>query len=159
MPLDPLDRKHLQAATGYAELGMFLEADAELERIEPLSRSVPEVLALRIDIYRGLERWELMAQIAKRLCEFDPGELQWVVSYAFATRRSVSIDVAKTILLESVKTFPREAVILFNLACYECQLGQIESAKDYLQRVFSIDPGWRIAALEDEDLIAVWESI
>ena len=52
--------RHLQAAEGYVELGMFLDANAELEEIDPDLRAAPEVLAVRLGIYTGLKRWELM---------------------------------------------------------------------------------------------------
>ena len=51
---------------------MFLEADTELDKMDPFNRAAPEVLALRIAIYRGLAKWELMQEIAKRLAEFQP---------------------------------------------------------------------------------------
>lgn len=114
MPLESPDREFFNAGLGYAELGMFHEANDELEKIDAFNRAAPEVLALRIEIYRGLKKWELMAEIAKRLNEFQPYEVQWILSYAFAIRRAVSIEVAKEILLESVAKFQKEAVIFFN---------------------------------------------
>jgi tetratricopeptide (TPR) repeat protein len=159
MPLESPDLKFYEAACGFLQLGMALDADAELEKIDPFNRTAPEVLALRVEIYQKLKKWELMREIAKRLNEFQPDQVQWVVSYAFATRRAVSIEVAKEILLKSVSKFPREATILFNLACYECQLGRLEVAKDYLRKVFEIDPSWRKAALDDEDLRPLWDVI
>jgi len=38
------------------------------------------------------------------------------------------------------------------LACYECQLGEIKNAKNYLKEAFEIDSNWRAAALDDPDL-------
>jgi hypothetical protein len=38
-------------------------------------------------------------------------------------------------------------------------LGDLESVKKYLKRAFEIDPNWRLQALEDEDLEALWESL
>jgi hypothetical protein len=35
MPLEVEDRQHLTVAEGYAELGMYLDAQEELENIEP----------------------------------------------------------------------------------------------------------------------------
>ncbi len=52
---------------------MFDEANAELEEIDPLCRSVREVLVARVIIYHGLKRWELMAVVAGRLVEWNPG--------------------------------------------------------------------------------------
>jgi hypothetical protein len=55
MPLVEDDQKHLTAAQGYVELGMFLDANEELESIDPEVRHFPEVLAVRMRIYRSLE--------------------------------------------------------------------------------------------------------
>src|SRR5215216_6321933 len=98
MPLESPDQQYWQAATGYVELGMFLEADAELDKIDPFNRAAPEVLALRIAIYRGLKTWELMQEIARRLADFQPEDVQWTISLAYATRRVDSIHAAKEIL-------------------------------------------------------------
>ena len=138
---------------------MFLEANAELDKIDPFNRAAPEVLALRIAIYRGLEKWELMQEIAKRLADFQPDDIQWTISLAYATRRANSIEAAKEILLNAEPRFPKEAIIKYNLACYDCQLGEIEHAKNYLKKAFQIDLNWRMAALEDEDLTPLWDSL
>ena len=159
MPLEAPDHQYWRAAVGYVELGMFVEADSELDKIDPFCRSLPEVLAVRLAIYRGLKKWELMQQIAKRLKEFEPDNVQWTISLAYATRRAYSIDVAMEILLNAVAKFPKEAAIRYNLACYHCQRGEIENANRYLKQAFEIDPNWRKAALEDEDLKPLWDSL
>src|SRR5215831_11640377 len=159
MPLEPPDQKHWQAAVGYVELGMFEDANDQLERIDPFNRAAPEVLAVRLAIYRGLERWELMQQIAKRLKEFEPDNVQWTISLAYATRRAYSIEIAMEILLSAEPKFPKEATIPYNLACYYCQLEEIETARRYLKKAFEIDLNWRVAALEDKDLEPLWESL
>jgi hypothetical protein len=79
MPLESPDREFFNAAVGYAQLGMFLQANEQLENIDPFNRVAPEVLALRVDIYRGLQKWDLMREIAERLNEFEPTNIQWVV--------------------------------------------------------------------------------
>ena len=121
MPLEPPDRQRWQAAIGYVELGMFQAANEQLEKIDPFNRAAPEVLAVRIAIYDGLKKWELMQEIAKRLVDFQPDDIQWTISFAYATRRADSIQVAKEILLSAESKFPKEAVIKYNLACYFCR--------------------------------------
>ena len=138
---------------------MCLEANTELDKIDPFNRAAPEVLALRIAIYRGLEKWELMQEIAKRLADFQPDDIQWIISLAYATRRADSIQAAKEVLLNAESKFPKEAAIKYNLACYFCQTGEIQNAKNYLKKAFEIDLNWRMAALEDEDLKLLWESL
>jgi tetratricopeptide (TPR) repeat protein len=159
VPLEQPDRQHCQAAAGYVELGMFLEANTELDNIDPFNRAAPEVLALRMAIYRGLEKWELMQEIAKRLVDFQPDHVQWTISFAYATRRANSIQAAKKVLLNAEPNFPKEAVIKYNLACYFCQTGDIQNAKKYLEKAFEIDLNWRMAALEDQDLKLLWDSL
>lgn len=159
MAIEEPDRSHLRAAQGYVELGMFLDANSELEEIDPFNRAAPEVLALRIKIYHGLNKWELMREIAARLREFEPDNVQWVISLAFATRRAVSINVARAILIKAVSKFPKEAMIYFNLACYECQSNRLDQAKEYLKQAFALESECRVAALEDSDLEPLWTSL
>ena len=159
MPLEQPDLQHCQAAAGYVGLSMFLEANTELDKIDPFNRAAPEVLALRIAIYRGLEKWELMQEIAKRLADFQPDDIQWTISFAYATRRADSIPAAKEVLLNAESKFPKEAAIKYNLACYFCQTGEIQNAKNYLKKAFEIDLNWRVAALEDADLKPIRDSI
>src|SRR4051794_30635036 len=102
MPLEPDDFRHLTAAEGYAELGMFPEADRELDEIDPWVRHVPEVLAVRLRIYHGLKKWELLRVVAGKLAEFDPDEPQWTLSLAWATRRLESVEAARDIVLRAI---------------------------------------------------------
>ena len=159
MPLEPPDQQYWQSAVGYVELGMFADANSELEKIDPFCRAAPEVLAVRIAIYHGLQKWELMAEIAKRLADFQPDDVQWRISLAYATRRADSIKAAKQILLNAESKFPNEAIIKDNLACYFCQTADIETAKNYLKKAFEIDSTWRLKALDDEDLRPLWNSL
>jgi hypothetical protein len=118
MPLEPPDQQHWQAAVGYVELGMFQDANDQLEKMDPFNRAAPEVLAVRIAFYHGLKKWELMRDIAKRLADFQPNDIQWTISYTYATRRAESIPATKDILLNGEPKFPEEAIIKYNLACY-----------------------------------------
>ena len=97
--------------------------------------------------------------MAKKLADYNPDEPQWSISLAYATRRADSIQAAKVILLEAVERHPKEPMIHYNLACYDCVMGDVEVAKAHLQHVFKMSPGVRLMALEDEDLKAVWDSL
>src|ERR1700746_3248305 len=109
---------------------MFLEANAVLDISDSFNRAAPEVLALKVAIYRGLEKWELMQEIAKRLADFLPDNIQWTISLAYTTRRADSIQAAKKVLLNAEPKFPKDAVIKYNLACYFCQTGDIQNAQN-----------------------------
>ena len=159
MPLELSDQKHLEAASGYVQLGMYLEADAELDKIDPFCRAAPEVLAVRLEIYAGLEKWELMQVVAKKLAEHDPQSVQWAISWAYATRRAQSIEAAKEILMQALQRHPDEAMVHFNLGCYASQLGDLMLAKAHLKRAFVIEPKCRLMALHDPDLEPLWAQL
>src|ERR1700719_1325327 len=138
---------------------MFETANEELEKIDAFNRAAPEVLAVRVAIYHRLKKWDLLQVVAQRLAEFEIQNVDWVVSYAYATRRVESIEAARKILLNAEHRFPNEPVIPYNLACYEAQLNNIEVAKQYLKRTFELNRDWRSQALEDEDLKPIWDTL
>lgn len=49
---------HLQTAIGYLQLGMFDDANDELEELPPDQCASDEVLAIRLQIYQRLAKWE-----------------------------------------------------------------------------------------------------
>jgi hypothetical protein len=111
MPREGRDRLHLRAACGYVELGMFEEANAELEEIDPFCPHLPEVLLARLAIYHGLKKWELLAVVAKNLVDWNPKEPRFFVELAYATRRAESIHAAHAILTRAASLHPTDATI------------------------------------------------
>lgn len=158
MPLEPEDQKHLEAAHGYVELGMFLDANEALEYIDSEVRHLPEVLEVRLKIYQSLQKWGLMQAVAKHLVEHQDDVQSWI-SWAYATRRNESIPAAQMILLGAAKKHPEEPLIHYNLACCQCQLEDFASAKKCLELAFKLDPDLRLRALDDEDLMPLWLAI
>ena len=122
MPLEHEDHIHLTAAQGYCELGMFLDADGELEKIEPDVRHLPEVLGVRVEIFRHLEKWDLMQAVAKKLAVDWDGDPQWWVCWAFATRRAESIEAARRILQLAFTNHPNSAIIQYKTFGSKCCL-------------------------------------
>jgi len=159
MPLEPQDQRHLEAARGYTQLGMYEDATAELETIDPFCRALPEVLEVRLEIYRAMSRWDLMQVVAKSLAQYDPRDPAPVISLAYATRRAESLAAAKSILEQALERHPNEPIVHYNLACYECQSGKLDEAKRHLQRAFELQPQCRGMALEDPDLEPLWDTL
>ena len=120
---------------------------------------MPEVLEIRVQIYQALKKWELMQTVAKKLAEYDSKNPQWAISWSYATCRAESLDAAKRILLEAVEQHPNHALVHYNLACYDCQLGDLEGGKARLQHALKLDPQLRVMALDDEDLKPLWDEI
>ena len=67
MPLDAEEVEHLMTAEGYVELGMFIEAKDELEKIEPSQRHLAEVSEISLQIYQALNGLEFMDALTRRM--------------------------------------------------------------------------------------------
>ncbi len=64
-------------------------------------------------------------------------------------------------LLPAAENFPHDSTIAYNLACYACQLGRMQEAKEWLGRAIDVgEPNAvRLMALDDPDLEPLWKSI
>jgi tetratricopeptide (TPR) repeat protein len=146
----------LAEAVGYLELGMPQDAWDALEEIPAEERHLPPVLQIRLEIYRHMEKYEGMATMAEHLTKQFPEDAQYWISLAYAQRRYLNLQTAERTLLEAFTRFPEEATIPFNLACYACQLGRLDEAREKLAKAISLEPAFKETALEDEDLKAIW---
>lgn len=77
--------------------------------------------------------------VAKKLVEWNSKEPSLLIELAYATRRTESIYAAHAILTRAASLHPTSAAVQFNLACYETQMGRLESAKTHLKRATEID--------------------
>ena len=161
--LDPPDTFHLSAALGWLELGNWQEASEELEKITPALRVHPEVLEVRFQVYAAAKKWDLAAEIATTLVQIRPNDPQLWISHAYAARRMPDggIPQAKGILHKAQQLFPKEPLIAYNLACYECQLGDLKAAWKWLGIAFDLGNPKRmkLMALKDPDLEPLWAEI
>ena len=117
------------------------------------------MLVARAAIYHGLENWELLAVVAKKLAEWNPKEPGFFVELAYATRRVESIHAAHAILTPTARLHPTDGTIQFNLACYEAQMGSLDRAQAHLKRATEIEAKFRLLAMEDSDLEPLWASL
>jgi lipopolysaccharide biosynthesis regulator YciM len=72
-PLDE-NRRLLEAAQGYAAMGLYMRANQELERMSHDSRHWPEALAVKLAIFDGLELWEMVEIVAAQLADRAAGK-------------------------------------------------------------------------------------
>src|SRR5664280_998989 len=160
-PLEPPDSIHLQAAQGWLELGNHIEADAELDNITPQLRAHPAVLEVRWEIYAKAKKWDACLDIASALVQMVPDHpLGWIHRW-FCLHELKHTAEARDNLLRVVDKFPINATMRYNLACYECQLGRLEQAKEWLKKAFALGNArkMKLAALDDPDLQPLWKEI
>jgi hypothetical protein len=138
---------------------MPLDAWNELEEIDPDKRALPEVLNVRIEVCRALKKWEMMAEICRHLGKVEPDEVGHPLNLAYAIRRFHGEQPAASVLEQARPKFPTEGLIPYNLACYRAASGMVAEAKSLLAEAFTLDASLRMTALDDQDLVGVWDSI
>jgi hypothetical protein len=154
-PLDPPDLHHVLAADGWIELGDYSEAQKELEKIAPEYSTHPDVLKVRWRICGKTQDLEAALTVARTICRLEP-------SHPFSrVHQSEALHVVESpseVCDQSGIRLPYLFAIPYNLACYACQLGNLEEAWDWLEVAIEIsDPGEvKKIALSDPDLEPLW---
>jgi len=163
LELEPPDSFHVSSATGWLELGNPQEAEVELGNVAPKYRSHPDVQEVQLEIYLKSKQWEKAVSLAESLRNSNSKNAQYWIHLAYAKRRQTGggISAAKEVLLSAQAQFPKEQIIAYNLACYECQLGNLEPARKWLGDAVKIGNATHIKqmALADVDLEPLWPEI
>jgi predicted Zn-dependent protease len=140
------------AAQGYFELEMHKEAIAELDKL-PLTEQIrPEVLEMRVLILMKHHHWREALDASEKLCAIAPDAPIGFIHAAFCLHEMGKTQQAKELLLEGPASLATDPTYHYNLACYECALGNIETARAYLAASFSMDKHLREFAQTDPDL-------
>ena len=162
-PLLAPDAHHFNAAVGWLELGNRIEARAELALISSEIIQHPLVLELRWSLDAEEKKWDDALATAQVIISTLPNDAAGWLHCAYALRRAKSggLDKALAFLEPVADQFPDEPVITFNLACYACQLNQLDEARHWLKRASEIggEKEMRAMALADEDLKPLWAEI
>ncbi len=157
------DSHHYHAAWGWLELGNHSEARAEFTAISPANRAHPAVLDLHWSICAAEKDWSEAYRAAQELVAALPDEPGGWLHGAYALRRMPGggLEQAWNYLQPQAERFPAEPVIAFNLACYACQLNQLDEARRWLQQACAVGEAKKIRAMAllDEDLQKLWPEI
>lgn len=156
--LEPPDIHHLNAAVGWLELGNLPEAQAELDRIRDENRRHPEVLDAGWRILAQKKDWPAALKFAQLLVEIDPENPAGWINQSFSLHEMNRTQEAWNALLPAFSKFPKVAIVRYNLACYACQLGELDRAKELLDQAAKLRSKQEITqmALADSDLKPLW---
>jgi len=145
----------LRYANGYRILEMFEDAERELEKIPAEEQLDDDPLRLKVALFQDFGKWQDMREAAAQLKDRHPEETGWWIAEAYATRRCLSIEQAREVLMAGVERHPEEPCIQYNLGCYACVMGEIDEALTHVRKAIAIDPSYSKMAMEDEDLEAL----
>ncbi|HEV2208781.1 MAG TPA: tetratricopeptide repeat protein [Verrucomicrobiae bacterium] len=164
--LDHANRLHLDEAEGWLGLGDWVEANIALDKITPELRAHPDVLRVRCMIYCDAAQWQSCAEVAGALLAMLPEDAMGWINRAYALRRAPggSVQAAYDALLPAADRVHDREMVLFNLACYSCQLGRLKEAREWLTRCLAeasrhgMLKQRRLQAQEEPDLKALWQT-
>lgn len=155
------DNRQVQAALGWIELGIPAEAEAELALLTSSCQTHPEVLRVRYLVCEALNDWERAAEVSRTICHCFPSSPYGWNQLAYALHQLKRTAEAYDLLLPVAPSFPAEAAIPYNLACYSCTLGKLEEAWQWLCKsieVAGIDE-IKNQGMVDPDLTSLWPAI
>lgn len=161
MPVSPSTQHHLDAATGWLELGNPVEAHNELEQLPHSERIHPTVLKLRCRIYRQAAKWEYLSILAESCYKARPEEAQFVVDWAWAEYKQGRREQAAVILQRESEKFPKSDAVAYHLACVLASLDRMAEARDWLAKAFerAREPDkLKLRALEEAEFKKLWQA-
>ena len=153
-PVLPPDIHYLNGALGWLELGNTQEAAAELERIPSRSRLLFEVLSVEWRIRASQRDWPAAFGVAQRLVALYPGQSCGWINQSYSLHEMNRTAEARDLLLSRSEPFSDNCIIPYNLACYECQLGNHDQALEWLSQAAALGDREKIIemALSEHDL-------
>src|SRR5439155_15727866 len=163
-PLGPPEIVHLRAAVGLLGLGDHESANQELEQISTDFQAHPAVLEARYCVYAAAKKWDACVEVGRKLVELEPNQSFAWVNRSYAIRRAPGggVQAAYDALRPAGERLDDMEQVTFNLACYACQLGRLEEARQWLAKAFAAaERSGRLKlrrqeALEDTDLQPLW---
>jgi hypothetical protein len=159
--IGPPHSHFLSAAQGWMELGDLVEARAELDRIPASLQNHPLVLDMRWGICAAENNWTAALGFARKHVLIAPDSLTGWIQQAFAVRRASGggLQVAWDALFPAMEKFPEEGIVPYNLACYACQMQQLDVARIMFKRALSLGEKsqFKRMALNDPDLKPLWD--
>lgn len=66
------------------------------------------------------------------------------------------MEAARDVLREAIEFHPEEGLVIYNLACYLCVLGQVDEARSMLPKAFELESALKSGAMADPDLAAIF---
>jgi len=138
--LEPPDSLYLRAAEGWFGLGDLESAILELEKISPPAQSHPQVLEVKYCVYATAKKWDGCVEVGRLLVDLEPNQSFGWVNRSYAIRRASGGSVRAA--YEALRPAAERQLddleqVTFNLACYACQLGNLDEAREWLEKAFT----------------------
>ncbi len=151
MPLSIKAKRAIESAQGYLLLELPDAALREL-RLFVMSTETPlavhqlrgEALRMRGDFEEALKNFEFVL-------EENEGDIGVLMAMAWCFKRIDRLDKAIESMKQAYLSSPKEAIVLYNLACYYSLAGEKEDAISWLARAIRLDASFRDQVTKETD--------
>lgn len=114
-----------------------------LERIDNPGGLKAQVLFLRGQALRTMERFAEAVPSLREAAEFEPQNVHVRLALAWCYKRCRRLDLAIETLEEALEAEPEMAILHYNLACYWSLAGSPKLAVSFLSQAFDLQPDYR----------------
>ena len=151
--MEPPDSRYVDAAKGWCELHAFLEAEAELDKIDPKFRAHHSVLEVRWQVCANLGKWDGALDIANAIVTITPDCASgWIYKASSLNELNRHREAYET-LRTAAERFASDEIIRYDLACVCCASNRVDEARTWLVRAIAAGGDQvKRRALEDPDL-------
>jgi len=122
----------------------------QLEEIDPSERLHPQVLGLRPGVLKGLERWQMGAEIARGAVRAFPDNLMLYVMGAFHVPQHEGVQAALEFFSNGEPYLSGDGWSWYQFSRHPSQCDLSDPAKISLARAIMFDPKIRELAATDE---------
>lgn len=149
--LPPAHRHVVRAAEGWLELGNMAEAERELAAIDPAWLGHFEVLEVRWQLHVEWRQWNEAVQVGAQMVHARASDPAGWINRSFALHELGQTREAWDLLLPAAEQFREVVTIPYNLACYACQMGDMETAREWLSRAIQLRDLATIQRMAEKD--------
>jgi tetratricopeptide (TPR) repeat protein len=150
-PARTRQKKLLEAAEGYLELGLPSQALERLELLAPDAARRSRALYLKGDALRLLDRFDEAALALSSAADEAPSNVRALETLAWCYKRMGNLPQAIATLERAREIDGSDSSLLYGLACYSSAAGDKAHALEYLARALSLEPSYRARAQTEAD--------
>lgn len=147
--------KLLAAAEGYLDLNMPEHALSALDAIEEPERSPFAVNFQRGMVLRHLERHDEALEAFEKAYDEDAENVELLMAMAWCCKRTDQLRRAISLMEQAYRAAPKEAIILYNLACYWSLARNKTQALQWLGRALRMNRALRSLIPGESDFDAL----
>lgn len=153
-----MSTRTIQVAEGWADLGLFDEALAELQTLPPRFKSSVAALKVLVRIHSAQKAWTEVESVSRKLLLKRPNDHDVRIQAAEALHKLGRSQDAVFMFAETLRNpeIKGNASARYKLARYFCGAGNLREASEVLRSAIERDRGLRLKALDEPDFEKIW---